>query len=56
MDIDKLEKVPNDFWGLKTKVDTLDIGKPETIPVVFSNPSDEVINNAVKKTEHDELA
>ena len=40
---------------MKSKVDKLNIGKLETIPVDLSKLTDLVKNNIVKKTDYDEL-
>ena len=40
---------------MKNKVDKLDIGKLETTPVDISKLTNIVKNDAVKKTEYDEL-
>ena len=44
-----------DFATLKSDIDKLDISKLETAPVDLNKLSDIVKNQAVKKTEHDEL-
>ena len=44
-----------DFATLKSDIDKLDIGKLETAPVDLNKLSDIVKNQAVKKTEYDEL-
>ena len=54
LDIDKLEKVPNDLISLKSKVDDLDIDTFETFPVDLSILSDVVTNDVVTKKEYDE--
>ena len=53
LDIDKLKNVASNLSKLKE--DKLDIGKLETTPVDLSKPGDAVKNDAVKKTEYDEL-
>ena len=40
---------------MKNKVDKLDIGKLETTPIDISKLTNVVKNDAVKKTEYDEL-
>ena len=44
-----------DFATLKSDIDKLDIGKLKTAPVDLNKLSDIVKNEAVKKTEYDEL-
>ena len=44
-----------DFATLKLDIDKLDIGKLKTAPVDLNKLSDIVKNEAVKKTEYDEL-
>ena len=52
---DELEKVPTGLNNLKSKVDKLDTGKLETTPVDLGKLSNVIENDAVKKTEFDEL-
>ena len=50
-----MKNVQNNLSNLKSKVDKLDIGKLEAIPVDLSKLSNVVKNDVVKKTEYDEL-
>ena len=54
LNFDKFEKLPSGLRSLKSKVDTLDIGKLETTSVDLSKLGDRVKNDNVKKTD-DEL-
>ena len=47
--------MPSGLSNLKGKVDKLDVDKLVSVPVDLSKLSDEVKNNAAKKTEYDEL-
>ena len=51
LDFDKLENIPNNLSSLKSKIDKLYIDKLETTPVDLGKSSDEVKNNAFKRTE-----
>ena len=47
-DIDELQKVPSSFSNLISKVQKLDIGKLETIPIDLSRQSDIVKNELLE--------
>ena len=55
LDIDKLKNVLSGSSNLEWKVDKLDIDKLETTLVDLSKLSDVVKNEAVKKTDYNEL-
>ena len=55
LDIDKSRKVSTNLNNLKSKVDKLDAEKLVPVLADFSKLSDVVKNDAVKKTEYNEL-
>ena len=52
--VDSLDNLPRGVTSLKRKLDGLDIGKLETIPVDLSQLSNVVKTDSVKMTESDE--
>ena len=55
LDIDKLEKVPNDLSSLKSKVDELDVDTLTPVSVDLGKLCDVVRINVMKKVKYGEL-